>query len=500
MLFGSDGLFKIPFEDYAVANKICSTALIFIMFYGGAGTRWSAAKPVAVKAILLSSLGTVLTALLVGFFCWFVLKIDFLESFLIGSVICSTDAASVFSILRSKKMNLKYSTASLLELESGSNDPFSYMLTVIVISLMQGNQFDGSLVFVILAKQLIIGTGCGFIIAFASRFLLRTFNFIKGFDNVFLVAVALFAYAFPNVLGGNGYLSAYIAGIVIGNSKIPNKLGVVQFFDGMNGLMQITIFFLLGLLSFPSRLPNVAGTAMLIVLFLTFVARPLAVFVLMTPFRSKLNQQTLVAWVGMRGAASIVFAILAISGAGNYIQIDLFHIVFFIVLFSIFIQGSLLPWLGKKLDMIDDTADVMKTFNDYADEVPVQFIQFRLKAGHPWENKQLSEVTLPPESILTLIQRDGKQILPRGKTQLLADDLMILSGKKNDEIEGVRLYERELDKDDDWTNKRIMDIPNCENLIILIKRNGHLVIPKGDTLLKRDDVLVINDFKTAATK
>lgn len=499
MLFGSDGIAGIKFDNFDFASQVCSVALIFIMFYGGVGTNWKTAKPAAAKAFVLSSLGTVFTAFLVGLFCRFALKIELLESFLIGSVICSTDAASVFSILRSKRMNLKYSTAPLLEVESGSNDPFSYMLTVIIMILMKGGGFNILAFLWLLTKQLVIGIGLGFALAFVTRYILRNFKFcVSGFDSVFMVAMALLGYAFPNLLGGNGYLSVYIIGIILGNSKIPNKQSMVQFFDGVTGLMQLTIFFLLGLLSFPSKLPQVAGTAFLIVLFLTFVARPVVVFVLMTPFRSKFNQQMLVAWAGLRGAASIVFAIMATAGVGEYLETDLFHIVFFIVLFSILVQGTLLPYFGKKFNMMDDSEDVMKTFTDYVDEVPVQFIQFRLNEGHPWENKKLSEIILPPESILILIQREGKKIIPRGNTHLRANDLITLSGKKGiPSEEGMELYEREIEKDDEWIDKRIKEIPNHDRLIVLIKRNGQLVIPRGDTLLRQDDVLVISSASDA---
>ena len=156
MLFGSDGIVKIPFDNYVIAEQVCSVALIFIIFYGGFGTKWSEARPTAVKAVWLSSMGTVLTAFLVGLFCYFVLKITFWESFLIGSVISSTDAASVFSVLRSKRLNLKYGTASLLEVESGSNDPFSYMLTVLVLSVMNGSSAGGEF-WLLLLKQLVFG-------------------------------------------------------------------------------------------------------------------------------------------------------------------------------------------------------------------------------------------------------------------------------------------------------------------------------------------------------
>ena len=493
MLFGSDGIFKIPFEDYSFANSICSIALIYIMFYGGVGTKWSTAKPVAVKAILLSSLGTVLTAGLVGLFCYFALGFELLESFLMGSVICSTDAASVFSILRSKKMDLRFSTAPMLEVESGSNDPFSYMLTVIILSLMRG---EGSSVWSIiwmLALQVVVGVVCGFLFALLSRFILDKVDLTEsGFDTAFLVAIAAISYAVPELLGGNGYLSVYITGIVIGNSKMPNKKAVVNFFDGVTILMQMCLFFLLGLLAFPSHLPAIAGIALLIALFLTFVARPIAVAAVLTPFKCKWNQQLFVSWSGMRGAASIVFAIMAVTdpAAFNY---DIFHIVFFIVLYSILIQGTLLPFVARLLKMIDENGDVMKTFTDYADEVPIQFIKFDLKEGHAWENKLLCEIVLPPDCLLVLIIRDGQKIIPRGSTQLLAGDTVILSGKEGGKVKGVNLYEKEIIPDDEWANKFIFQLNSDEKFIVLIKRQGSIIIPNGDTELCVGDILVIND-------
>ena len=186
MLFGSDGIFKIPFSNFELANNACSIALVFIMFYGGFGTKWSVAKPVAKKAILLSSLGTVLTAGFVGFFCHFVIKMPLLESFLIGSVISSTDAASVFSILRSRKLNLKYNTASLLEVESGSNDPFSYMLTTVMLAMLH-NGASGPQVLWMIFAQLVFGAGLGVLIAKISIFGYKRINFsTSGFDSLFI--------------------------------------------------------------------------------------------------------------------------------------------------------------------------------------------------------------------------------------------------------------------------------------------------------------------------
>ncbi len=491
MFFGSDGVVKIPFDDYSFAEQVCTVALVFIMFYGGFGTNWKEAKPVAVKSILLSTLGVVLTAGLTGLFCHYVLKFDLLESFLIGSVISSTDAASVFSILRSKRLSMKYRTASLLELESGSNDPFSYMLTIIFITLVNGKMGGVEFAYMIFA-QVAYGVVFGLLIAWAATKLLRRIQFsTEGFEMVFTVGIAIFAYAMPTIIGGNGYLSAYIVGIVLGNVKIKHKKRLVHFFDGITGLMQMLIFFLLGLLSFPSRLPQIALPALAIALFLTFVARPVAVSVMLTPFGSKVKQQLLVSWSGLRGAASIVFAIMAAMQTD--IKTDIFHIVFFIVLFSILLQGSFLSIVAQKLDMIDEESDVMKTFTDYSSEVPVQFIQFTVPKGHKWCERELKNVTLPPDTLVALLIRDGENVIPNGKTVLRDGDKLILSAKTPEAATGVMLSEIELEAGDEYTGKRLSEIPQKENtLVIMIQRKNRVIIPRGNVVLKEGDVMVIN--------
>lgn len=492
MFFGTDGVVKIDFENYTFAYEICTVALLFIMFYGGFGTKWSEARPIAVKSIVLSSLGTVITAFLVGLFCNFVLKIPLTEGLLIGSVIASTDAASVFSILRSKHLNLKYNTASLLEVESGSNDPFSFMLTVLMLSVMN-NQASFLNTVKLVACELFFGAVFGVVIAYLALAFLKRYSFVsEGFDAIFMVAVAITSYALPVYFGGNGYLSVYITGIILGNKNIGNKLSLVHFFDGTTGIMQMLLFFLLGLLATPSRLPAVAVTGLLIALFLTFVARPVAVFLTMIPFKSKLSQMALVSWSGMRGAASIVFAILAVIDTA-VTQNDIYHIVFFIVLFSILVQGSLIPFFAKKFDMIDDSVDVMKTFTDYSDEVAVEFIQFKIKENHPWSGMLVKDITLPPESLLVLLLRDEHKIVPNGKTKLLPGDELIMSGRTSQKIDGIHLYEKKLEKGDAFSGKMISEVPSAQKLVIMIRRGKEIIIPRGDTVLMAKDTLVIND-------
>ena len=237
MLFGSDGIVGIYFDNYELASDICSIALIFIMFYGGFGTNWKMAKPIAVQSILMSSLGVVITAGLTGLFSSIVFKTSLLEGLLIGAVIASTDAAAVFAILRSQKLNLKGSIASILEIESGSNDPFAYMLTIIILGLMS-NQGYGSIVPMLL-NQIIVGILASIVLAKLSVYLLRNVMFeIEGFYPIFITAIAILAYSLSEYFGGNGYLSVYITGIIIGNSKIPHKKSIFQFFDGVSWLMQ----------------------------------------------------------------------------------------------------------------------------------------------------------------------------------------------------------------------------------------------------------------------
>ena len=448
MLFGSDGIFKIPFDNSIIMEQIATIALIFIIFYGGFGTKWDTAKPIVVKAVVLSTLGVILTALFVGLFCYYILKLPILISFLIGSVISSTDAASVFSILRSKKLNLKDGTAPLLEFESGSNDPASYMLTIIM-------------------------------------------------RMIFFVAVAILSYALPTFIGGNGLLSAYIVGIVLGNTKLEDKKPLVYFFDGVTDLMQMGLFFLLGLLSFPSHFSDYIYVAIAIAVFLTFIARPLASFILMTPFKAPLNQQLLVSFAGLRGAASIVFAIMAQNGLknsdfSNYAD-AIFNIVFIIVLFSILLQGSLLPWASKKLKMIDDSEDVMKTFTDYSDESPVKFIKSVLSNQHPWIDKPVKEITLPPDTIIALLQRKNEKIVPKGNTILRENDILIMCAKAGDNVEGVKISEKQIDNTSQLMGKKVAEIKAEENmLIVMIQRNNNVIIPRGNTVIENGDVLIIN--------
>lgn len=489
MLFGSDGIFGIEFDNYGFAEQICSVALIFIMFYGGFETNWKAARSVAAKSFLLASAGVVVTALITGLFCHLILKMTLLEGMLIGAIIGSTDAASVFSILRSKNLNLKHGLASLLELESGSNDPTAYTMMVVLLGFISGKGSSPALTAFL---QITVGLACGFAIAAAAAWLLRRFSYgSSGMQTIFVVAVALLAYAVPSLIGGNGYLSVYIAGIILGNSRIRHKIELVHFFDGVTGMMQILIFFTLGLLCFPSQIPGNFLSALTIALILTFLSRPIAVALILTPFRVPFRQQLLVSWAGLRGAASIVFAIVAVV-SDAYTKNDIFHIVFCVALLSVGFQGTLLPVIARKLQLVDDSESVLKTFNDYQDTTSMNLIEIEVTASHHWAGRTLRELDLPDNFIFVLVKREGRSLLPKGDTVILEGDSLVLNCEAYQDNSDVKLYEEMIGRNHRWKGLMIRELDLEKNtMVTMIKRDALVIIPHGDTRIESGDILVL---------
>ena len=423
MLFGTDGIFKISFADFANTKDIASLALGFIIFYGGFCTKWATAKPIIAKAAVLSTAGVFLTAVLTSVFCHFVLELSFLESFLIGAVISSTDAASVFSILKAKNLHLKENTAPLLEIESGSNDPMSYVLVILAITLMQ-NQSSG-FVIALFFKQMIFGILIGVLVAKISIYIYEKTSIITDENgSLFIIALVLLSYLLPFFCDGNPFLAVYFLGIILGNANILNKVPMMHFFDGITKLAQI--FFTLGLLAFPREVPSILLTGMLIFLFLTFIARPAAVFLLLSFFKSGINQCLLVSWAGLRGVASIVFAIIAMD-SGITLHYDLFHLVFLISILSVAIQGTFLPLAAKMTNMIDPHVDIKKTFNDYEEECAVKLLRITVPKNHEWVGKPIRCVEFPQKSLAVLIKRKQERIIPKNSTVIQAGDNITLS-------------------------------------------------------------------------
>ncbi len=475
-----------------IVGKISTIALIFIMFYGGFGTRWKSARPVAVEAGLLATVGVALTAVLVGLFCHFALGWAWLESFLMGAVISSTDAATVFSILRSRKLGLKNNSAPLLEVESGSNDPMSYMLTAVMLSLFDGGITAGGIVWQIFS-QIAFGVAGGLAISGIAVFFLKKINFqSNGFDLLLFIAIALVSYALPDLLGGNGYLSAYIVGIVLGNSEFPGRKPLVSFFDAVTSLMQIVIFFLLGMLAVPSKLLHSLLPALIIFAFLSFAARPLAVGAVLSPFRKyPFRQLGLISFVGLRGAASIVFAINILT-SGVELKNDIFSIVFCIVLVSIALQGTLVPAVAKATGMTDAGEDVMTTFSDFSEKAEMSFGAIRIKETSSWKNRHIKDLDLPQDCIIALVVRGDMRIVPKGSTLLEAGDEIVLCTRSFQGSNTDNLVQHTLSENSKWAGHRVSEYPKKDGtLLVMIQRGDEKIIPNGNTILKAGDILVL---------
>ena len=478
-------------NDYGeLIGDICSISLVFVMFYGGFGTRWSSVRPVIGESALLASAGVVVTAASVALFCHYALGWQWAESLLMGSVISSTDAASVFSILRTKSLGLKRNTSPILEVESGSNDPCSYMLTAICLSLLGGELSAGG-VRLMLLMQIAFGIIFGLVIAKIAQLILngRSLN-NQGVKMLFIFAVALTSYALPTLFGGNGYLSTYIVGIILGNTEFSERRPLVSFFDGITSLMEILIFFLLGFMSVPERLAEAFIPALIIFFFLTLVARPFAVFSVLLPFRKyPLNQMSLISFVGLRGAASIVFAIMTLNNALN-LSNDIFSIVFVIVLLSISLQGSLIPFASRRLKMVELSGGDDSTFSTLQETEEISFGRIRIDAFSPWADCRISQLNIPQELLIVSIFRDGESIVPNGNTLLRRDDELIIGIRGYENSTNAIIKSRIIRPGSRWVGSTIREFAAEKSyLVIMIKRNGESIIPNGNTVICGNDQL-----------
>ena len=338
---------------------------------------------------------------------------------------------------------------------------------------------------------LIFGVLFGIIIAYGAIYIFKKTNILtEGTDTIFMVAIALASFSIPDLLGGNGYLSVYITGIILGNSEIRNKINLIYFFDGITALSQVIIFFLIGFLSFPHKVPEIIIPAVLITLFLSFVARPLAVSAIMLPFKAPWNQISFISWAGLRGAASIVFAIMVVAESSG-LKYDLFHIVFVVALLSVAIQGSLLPVIAKRDKMIDRFADVRKTFNDYQQESAIALNKIEIKESHPWNGCMLKDINISDNALILVIDRNNKRIVPKGSTKLMTGDVVLMGTTFIKAQNDINLCETVIDEGHEWLNRKINTIDCPSNfLIALIKRDGESFVPHGQTEIKLGDTLV----------
>lgn len=434
MLAGSDGPGKIYFDNVYLAQYVGLVALVFILFSGGLETRWREVKPIMWSAFSLSTIGVLITTIVMGLFINYFLGLTLIEGFLIGAIISSTDAAAVFSSLRARGTRLKGKMKPLLELESGSNDPTAIILTIILIQVLKAEEVSFLKTFLFLVMQL----GLGAIIGYSSGHVLAlSFNKFKfsypSLYPVFAIASAIFVYAVAASLHASGILAVYICAVVLGNSEFIQKKSLMRFFDGLALLGQIVMFLTLGLLVYPSQLYNIIGIGLVLSAVLILLARPIGVFISLVSSGLKLREKSFVSWVGLRGAVPIILATFPLT-AGLKIGPYIFNLVFFITLTSALVQGWSIPLAARLFrvrgkDVIDkhipiEMTDSVKTNNDLLDLI-IPENSFVI-------GKTLAELNLPPESLITVIYRDNDYIVPSGGSILeKGDTILVLVNKEN---------------------------------------------------------------------
>ena len=492
LLFGNYGIISLGYIGYPFAQRSCEVALIFIMFYGGFDTRWRSAKKVLAEASLLSTLGVVITAGLTALFCHYVIKWAWGESCIMGAILSSTDAASVFNILKAKRLNLKDNLTSLIEVESGSNDPISHMLTLTVISVISGTAAPGSAVLHVFL-EISLGLGLGILIAKGAAYALRHMSFSEGFISMLFFAIAILAYAIPEAVGGNGFLSVYVVGLLLGKESFSGKKAIVHFFEGMTSLMEMVLFFILGALARPASLVHSILPALAIFAFLFLISRPAAVNLLLLPMRKYgLAHRTLLSFAGPRGAAAIVFAVVVLNSLAP--EKDIINIVFCIVVLSMAIQVAFLPLCAKKLNLIDKTSSNMLSFNEFAEEDQLQFGKFEITENSKWLGRTVGEAGLPEGISIAMVIRGNETLIPRSDLVLNQGDTVITLTRPFDET-GAMIKEKIVKTDSRRVGHPIKDYPG-RSKILLVKRDDKSIIPDDDTILQAGDHLVILELQS----
>ena len=447
MLFGSDGL-GIQFDNPASAQFIGMIALSIILFSGGMDTKFAEIKPVLGQGIILATLGVALTTLFTGLFIYWVCDffsqyaaISFTEALLMAAVMSSTDSASVFSILRSKRQGLKEQLRPMLELESGSNDPMAYMLTLLLIQIIQAPAGEVSMEysFMMFLIQMSVGAVAGFLLGKVAVWVMNRLNV----DNtslypILLLAFVFFIFSITELVKGNGYLAVYIAGLVVGNHKVQHKKSVATFFDGFTWLFQIVMFLTLGLLVNPHELLPVAGLGLLVSIFMVIFSRPISVFLCLAPFRKMSSKAKLyVSWVGLRGAVPIIFATYPLIAHIEYASL-IFNVVFFITIVSLLTQGTTVSFMAHALGLAEKEA---KQGNDFGMELPEEIkstmSEIEVSDNLLSNGNHLMDLTLPDNTLVVMVKRNNHFFVPRGRSKLDIGDKLLVITDNDKELENT---------------------------------------------------------------
>jgi cell volume regulation protein A len=437
ILAGSEGIGGIHFDNTSVAQFIGITALNFILFSGGLDTNWQSIKPILWRGIALSTIGVFITALAVGLFVHYVFGFTIWEGLLLGSIVSATDAAAVFSILRNRGVALKGFLRPILELESGSNDPMAYFLTITLTGIVATGNADIAAFIPDFLKEFILGGAIGFFLGKASVWLINNIKLeTEGLYPVLTLGLAMFTYSVTHAIGGNGFLAIYLCAIIIGNSNIVHKRSLIKFYDGQAWLMQIILFLTLGLLVFPSRIVPLIGTGLLISAFLIFVARPIAVFIALYFFKANIRSMLFISWVGLRGSVPIVFATYPLIAGIPKAEL-IFNLVFFISITSVLLQGTTLSYVAKLLHVTVPAKIKRRIGLDFesTDHIKSEMQEVFVAENSKAIGKRILDLMIPSTVNIVAIKRSDVYIVPNGSTMIQAEDILYVLAEDERSVE-----------------------------------------------------------------
>lgn len=434
MLAGSEGIGKIYFNDPWLAKSLGVLALVFILYSGGLSTSWKDIRHIVAPSVALATVGVLLTAVLVGWFSVVLLHFSPLEGALLGAIVSSTDAAAIFSVLRSRHVSLRGKIRPLLELESGSNDPMAVFLTLGLIRLLSNQTLSITYLIPVFVLEFAVGLSMGYlcgkgIVVLTNRIKLA----YEGLYPVLMIAMVLLVYALTDLLKGNGFLSVYIASVVVGNSNFIHKKTLMKFHEGLAWLMQIAMFLALGLLVFPSKIFPVISIGILIALFLMFIARPISVFFCLSLSRFTVREKTMVSWVGLRGAVPIILATFPLL-AGIPKADFIFNIVFFIVLTSVLFQGTTVPFISRLLKVDAPLKDkpLYPLEFEYTGKINATLEDIIVPYHSEVVGKSIVKIGVPAGALIVLISRDDQFFIPNGATIIKEGDVLLVLANKQD--------------------------------------------------------------------
>lgn len=423
ILAGSEGVGGIPFDDYQLAFRLGTFALILILLDGGLNTSPRSARRVALPALILATLGVALVAAFIALFArW--LGLPWSEAVLLGAVVSSTDAAAVFALLRGSGLRLQSRVGSTIELESGVNDPMAVILTVAATQYFLGRAPNAAKLALDVPIQLAVGLAAGLAAGYAARWLLAHVRLsTAGLYPVLTLGLGLVTFGAATLAQGSGFLAVFVAAVVLGNGPLPFRSGLGRIHDALGWLAQVAMFLMLGLLVFPSQLWPVAREGFLTALFLSFVARPAAVWLCLAPLRLPAREVAYIGWVGLRGAVPIILATYPVlSGVPG--AMNVFNIVFFVVVMSALLPGATIRWVTRRLGL--EAADtpvppaVLEVNSTRA--LHGELISFYITEPLAVCGAALSEIPFPPDAGAALVIRGEELIAARGPTVLQPGD------------------------------------------------------------------------------